>query len=271
MHEANIKIGLIGGGNMGEVMLAAILEAGLSAPEAIRVSDISESRRLDLRSKYGVVSVESNLEVLPGSDVVMLAIKPQNLASAAVELNGKLRRDQLLLSIIAGASIATLSRGFDHQCIVRVMPNTPARIGEGISVWTASPEVTEQQRQTASSILRCMGKEIFVEDEDFIDMATAISGSGPAYVFLFMESLISAAEEIGLPAETARQLVLQTVIGAARYAEESGRPLLELRWAVTSPGGTTTEAMAQFERGKFSELILLAIQAAYEKAKKLGM
>lgn len=271
MEKSALRIGLIGCGNMGEAMLAAILEKGLSVPGAVKVSDIAEARRCYLNQKRGVISVESNPEALLGSDIVILAVKPQNLAAVAVELNGKLRPDQLIMSIIAGARIGSIARGFAHNSIARVMPNTSAQIGEGMSVWTASPSVTDRQKQWVASILAAMGREIYVEDESYIDMATAISGSGPAYVFLFMESLIAAAENIGLNAEMARELVLRTVIGASRYAEKSGKPLAELRRMVTSPGGTTAEALSQFEKGKFSEVVLLAVKAAHEKAKRLGM
>lgn len=255
---------------MGEAMIAAILEKGLCTPQDIVVSDTVEARRRHLKQKYNVTAKSSNLEALSGSDVTVLAIKPQSLAGVMAELCGQFKPTQLVVSIIAGAKIDTLSLGLKHGCIVRAMPNTPAQIGEGLSVWTATAEVTEQQKEVASSILGAMGREIYVDDEQCIDMATAVSGSGPAYVFLFMESLIDAAVDIGLPPDMAREMVLRTVLGSGEFARKSGRELAELRRMVTSPGGTTAEALLQFEKGKFTELVKRAVKAAYNRAKELG-
>ena len=186
------------------------------------------------------------------------------------ELNGQSKSTQLVLSIIAGTRISTLCRGLNHSRIVRVMPNTPAQISEGMSVWTATAEVTKRQRGWAGSILGAMGKEIYVDDEKYIDMATAVSGSGPAYVVLFIESLVDAAVHIGLPYNIARELVLETILGSAHFVQRSGKLPAELRRMVTSPGGTTAEALAQLEKGQFTELVKQAVTAAYNKAKELG-
>jgi pyrroline-5-carboxylate reductase len=251
-------------------MLSAVLDKRLAKPEAIIVSDIVEARLKYLEQKYGVVVTESNLEAISGKDAVVLAIKPQNLAEVMAELGGQLKPAQLVLSIIAGAKINTLRRGLKHGCIVRAMPSTPAQIGEGISVWTATAEVTEQQRGWASAIFGAMGKEIYVDDERYIDMATAVSGSGPAYFFLVMESLVDAAVEIGLPRNMARELVLQTMLGSGHLIQKSGKEPAELRRMVTSPGGTTAEALLHLEKGGFSRLLIDAVRAAYNKAKRLG-
>jgi len=175
-----------------------------------------------------------------------------------------------VLSIIAGARINTLCLGLDHGCVVRAMPNTPAQIGEGITVWTATLEVTESQRDWVSSILGAMGKEIYVDDEKYLDMVTAVSGSGPAYIFLMVESLIDAAVNIGLPQDMAQELVLETLLGSGHFIQRSGKLPAELRRMVTSPGGTTAEALLQLEKGGFSDLIRQAVSAAYNKAKRLG-
>ncbi len=265
-----MKIAFIGGGAMGEAMLSAILDKRLSTPQAIWVSDIKETRRQRLGQEYGVAVMNSNRLAAEKGDVVILAIKPQNLAEVMTELNGQLKPNQLVLSIIAGARINTLSLGLNHALIVRVMPNTPAQIGEGISVWAATAEVTEPQKRWAGSILGAMGREIYVDDEKYIDMATAISGSGPAYVFLFVESLVEAAVHIGLSRDMALELVLQTLLGSGHLIQKSGKEPAELRRMVTSPGGTTAEALLQFERGGFSHLILQAVTAAHNKAKRLG-
>jgi pyrroline-5-carboxylate reductase len=270
MSVSNLKIAFIGGGNMGEAMLAALLNKGLAKPETLWVSDISETRRQHLKQRYGVAVMNDNPGVAKQGEIVVLTIKPQNLPAVMPELNGKLESEQLVLSIIAGARLNTLQKGINHQCIVRVMPNTPAQIGEGMSVWTATPETTEQQKKWTGAILGAMGKEIYVEGENYIDMATAISGSGPAYLFLFIESLIEAAVHIGFSQNVAQELVLQTVLGSSHFLQKSGRAPAELRRMVTSPGGTTAEALKVFEEGKFNELVKQAITAAYHKARKLG-
>ena len=243
---------------------------GLVEPEAVRVSDVNPTRLEHLEQKYGVAVTANNLEAISGKDIVVLAVKPQNLAEVMTELGGQLKSGQLVLSIIAGAKIATLSKGLKHGSIVRVMPNTPAQVGEGMSVWTATTEVTEQQRGLVGAILGAMGTEVYVDDEKYIDMATAVSGSGPAYFFLVMESLIDAAVEIGLPRDMARKLVLQTMLGSERLIERSGEEPAELKRRVTSPGGTTAQALLHLEKGGFSQLLIEAVKAAHDKAKQLG-
>jgi len=265
-----MKIAFIGGGVMGEAMLSAILDKGLSLPQAISVSDVSQARCQHLGQKYGVAVMSNNRQAIEGSDVVVLAIKPQNLAEVMAELSGQLKSAQLVLSIIAGARINTLRPGLNHSCVVRVMPNTPAQIGEGISVWTATTEVTRQQKGWAASILGAMGKEIYVDDEKYIDMATAVSGSGPAYIFLFIESLVNAAVDIGLSRDMALELVLEMMLGSVHFMQKSGKEAAELRRMVTSPGGTTAEALLRLEKGGFSDLLKQAVNAAHDKAKRLG-
>ncbi len=268
--RVNMNVAFIGGGNMGEAILSAILDKGLSTPPTISVSDISDTRRLYIEQEYGVTVVSDNRLAVTTGDVVILAIKPQNLVEVMAELNGQLKSSQLVLSIIAGARINTLCLGLNHNCVVRAMPNTPAQIGEGISVWTATAEVTEQQKEWASFILGAMGKKIYVDDEKYIDMATAVSGSGPAYFFLMVESLVDAAVHIGLPRDMAQELVLQTMLGSGHFIQRAGKLPAELRRMVTSPGGTTAEALLQLEKGGFSDLVMLAVSAAYNKAKRLG-
>ena len=203
-----MKIAFVGGGNMGEAMLSAILGKGLSASRAVSVSDINEARRQYLEQEYGIEVLSDNRLAAAGGDVVVLAIKPQDLIEVMAELNGQLEPSQLVLSIIAGARIDTLRHGLNHGCVVRAMPNTPAQIGEGITVWTATAEVSQPQKAQAASILATMGREIYVADEAYIDMATAVSGSGPAYFFLMIESLVAAGTHIGLPQDIAQELVI---------------------------------------------------------------
>jgi pyrroline-5-carboxylate reductase len=196
-----MKVAFIGGGNMGEAMLSAIISRGIAKPDDVKVSDISEDRRKYLSDKYGVSAVASNATAIAGADIIVLAVKPQSLPSVLPGLNGHIGPNQLVLSIIAGATVAKLTAGLGHECLIRTMPNTPAQIGEGVTVWLATSRVTSKQKEDARAIMSVMGKEIEVFAEDYLNMATAVSGSGPAYVFLFMEALEKAAREIGLPAD----------------------------------------------------------------------
>jgi pyrroline-5-carboxylate reductase len=265
-----MKIAFVGGGNMGEAMLAAVLSKALAEPSAISVSDISQPRLDHLKKQYSVAVTPDNTKAVSGKDIVILAVKPQNLPELLAELKGKLASNQLVLSIIAGAEIKAIAQGLDHKAIVRAMPNTPARVGEGMSVWTATPVVSEEQKKSVRAVLGAMGRELYVGDEDYLDMATAVSGSGPAYFFLMVEALAEAAIAIGLPADKAQELVLQTMLGSGKFIEQSGEPPAELRKKVTSPGGTTAAALEQFEKGNFNGLVKKAVRAAYERAKELG-
>jgi len=265
-----MKIAFIGGGNMGEAMLAAVLEDGLAKPEAIWVSDVSTARRKALVQRYGVAAMASNREAVLDKEIVVLAVKPQILTGVMAELSGQLESGQVVLSIIAGARIDTLSKGLNHAAVARAMPNTPAQIGEGMTVWTATPQVNEAQKGLVGAILAAMGVEIYVNDENYLDMATAVSGSGPAYFFLMAESLIEAAVAIGLPRDMARRLAVQTVLGSGRLIQQSGEEPAQLRKKVTSPGGTTARALEQFEKGQFAELVKRAVKAAYDRARELG-
>jgi pyrroline-5-carboxylate reductase len=265
-----MKIGFIGGGNMAEAILSAVVARKFADPADISTSDILDSRLAHLKKKYNVTGVKDNRAAVRDKEIVILAIKPQTLAGVVDDLKGQLKPNQLVISIIAGKNINTISSGLAHNCLVRAMPNTPAQIEEGITVWTATSLVNPQQKQWASSILGVMGTEIYVDDEKYLDMATAVSGSGPAYVFLFIESLEAAAVKLGFTIEVAQQLVMQTLLGSGHLLQKSGKTPQDLRRMVTSPGGTTAEAISVLEKGGFTALIGQAITAAYEKAKTLG-
>lgn len=266
----SVNIAFIGGGNMAEAMLSALLREGIGEPKNVRVSDIKAERRQYLAQKYGVKTTDDNCEAVKVANLVILAVKPQDLDSVMAGLKGNLETGQLVLSIIAGAPIAKLERGLGHRRIVRVMPNTPAQVGQGMSVWTVTPTVSPEQITLAASLLRAMGKEMMVNDEDFIDKATAVSGSGPAYFFLFVELLTAAAESLGFSPEAACELVTQTMLGSSQYLAKSGRTPAELRRAVTSPGGTTAAALAVFENGQLANLVKDAVAAAHQRAGELG-
>jgi pyrroline-5-carboxylate reductase len=199
----------------------------------------------------------------------VLSVKPQRLSEVMKGLY-KIRPEALVLSIVAGASIQKVSRTLKHHAVVRSMPNTPGQIGEGITVWTASTRTSEEQRQVAQHVLGALGEQVFVEDESYLDMATALSGSGPAYVFLFTEALIDAGVHLGFPRRIAEQLVLQTIKGSASFYEQAGRHPATLRNQVTSPGGTSAEALYYLEKAGFRTAISRAIWAAYQRSLELG-
>jgi pyrroline-5-carboxylate reductase len=265
-----MKIAFIGGGNMGEAIIGALLEKKLSLPADISVSDISEPRRQYLKKQYGITVTANNKETVSGRDVVVLAVKPQNLNEVLIDLKGFLKQGQLILSIAAGVKIGTICQGVGHRKVIRSMPNTPAQIGLGISGWTATAEVTEKQKEWAKTILGAMGKEIYFSDEKYLDMVTAVSGSGPAYFYLFAESLIDAAVDLGLSRKEAEALVLQTMLGAAHLMNESDKTPAELRRNVTSKGGTTERAIQVFEESGLAEIVSKAVKAACQRAKELG-
>lgn len=265
----NKKIAFIGPGVMAEAMIAGLLKKKLAKPEEVTASGPREERGAELHKRYGILAVTDNAAAASHADVVVLSVKPQRLSEVMKGLKG-VRTDALVLSIIAGASIKKLSAGLKHKAIVRSMPNTPGQIGEGITVWTASKETTEDQQQMARSILGALGEEVFVEDEGYLDMATALSGTGPAYVFLFMEALIDAGVHMGFPRRIAEQLVQQTIRGSVEFYEQASCHPATLRNQVTSPGGTSAEALYYLEKAGFRTAISRAVWAAYQRSLELG-
>lgn len=255
---------------MAEAILQGVLAAKLAAPEDIKVGEPIEGRRQFLAERYGVAVGEDNRDASQNAELVVLAIKPQDLPMVFSQLKGRLHPGQAALSIVAGAQMSTLARGLEHDSVIRVMPNTPAQIGCGISMWTCSPEVQQPQRDLARSILATVGKEIYVDDEKYLDMATALSASGPAYVFLVIEALIDAGVYVGLPRPMARTLALQTVLGSTQLVLESGKHPAELRDMVVSPGGTTAEGLQALERAGVPAAFVEAVSAAYNKSINLG-
>jgi pyrroline-5-carboxylate reductase len=268
MEKKRLKMAFIGGGAMGEAMIRCLLTKNVVASQDMVVSDVSQVRRELLRKEYGVNTVADNREAAKNADLIILAVKPQNLTQVMGEIKG-LAPNQVILSIVAGATIANLGQGLGHSCLIRAMPNTPAQIGEGMTMWTATAEVDQEQRNLARTVLGALGKEICVTDEKYMNMATAVSASGPAYVFLFIEAFVDAGVHIGLPRDMAQTLVMQTILGSAHTVEKTGKHPADLRNLVTSPGGTTTEALLQLEEGSFRSLLMKAVAAAYKKAERL--
>jgi pyrroline-5-carboxylate reductase len=268
--EDPMKVVFIGGGNMGEAMLSAAIDKKVISASTIIVCDISETRRRYLKQRYGVRVAGENLKPARESEIVVLAVKPQQISGVMSELSGRLTEAQLVISIAAGIALDTMSRALSHNRIVRAMPNTPAQVGAGITVWTATPGVSDEDMVRAGSIFESMGKQMYVSDERYLDMATAVSGSGPGYVFLFTEALAAAAIDLGLTPDMAEILVTETLLGSARYMQMSEKTPAELRQMVTSPGGTTAAALEHLERGSFTTLIRQAVRAAYDRAKDMG-
>lgn len=268
------KIAFIGSGAMGEAMLAGLLRQGLSRPENLHTSDARAERVEELHEKYGTVPFTDNILAVDGADVVILSVKPQRLSDVLNGLKGHLRPDALVLSIVAGAKISKISKGLGHKAVIRSMPNTPAQIGRGITVWIASEAVDESQKETARNILGALGEQVDVDDENYLDMATALSGTGPAYVFLFMEAMIDAGVHMGFARRVSEQLVLETIKGSVAYYENLNQKgvahVAALRNQVTSPGGTTAEAMYFLEKAGFRTAVSRAIWAAYERSLELG-
>jgi pyrroline-5-carboxylate reductase len=265
----NKKIAFIGPGVMAEAMIAGLLRQRLASPKNMIASGPREERGGELHKKYGIKVTTDNVSAVHDADVVVLSVKPQRLSEVMKGLKG-IRPGALVLSIIAGATIKKISTGLKHKSIVRSMPNTPGQIGEGITVWAASKDVSDEQQKMARSILSAMGEEVFVEDESYLDMATALSGSGPAYVFLFTEALIDAGVHMGFPRRIAEQLVLKTLTGSAAYYRKIQTHPAALRNQVTSPGGTSAEALYYLEKAGFRTAISRAIWAAYQRSLELG-
>lgn len=264
------RLAFVGAGVMAESMIAGLLNQNLLRPEQVVASHPRADRRQRLHERLGIEMRESNAETVAGADLVLLTIKPQVLTTVMRQLHGKLEPRQVAISVIAGASISTLSRGLGHGAIVRVMPNTPAQIGEGMNVWTSTPDVDDARREQIRLVLGALGEELWVEEEKYVDMATALSGTGPTYVFLMMEALIDAGVHMGFPRRLAEQIVMQTVAGSANFARGSGKHMAELRNMVTSPGGTSAEAIYQMEKGGLRTVFSRAVYAAYQRTQTLG-
>lgn len=265
-----MKVAIIGSGTMGEALVRSLLRKKLCTGKDVTFSDVLKDRLGVLKKKYGANVTDDNLAAVRNADVVVLAIKPQDLPAVLGQLAGRLK-SQLVVSIAAGYGLGAICDKLGYRHIVRAMPNTPAQVGKGMTAWASEKQLTKKEHETARAILASMGEEQYFADEKYIDMATAISGSGPAYVFLFIESLIDAGVHIGLSRGDAQKLVIETVLGSAETMKKMARHPAELKNMVTSPGGTTTEALLQFEMGGLRSLVINAVLAAYNKAKSLGM
>jgi len=271
-HFTDRTIAFIGPGSMAQAMIAGLLRKQLAPAGQLIASGPRQERVQDLQARYGLVPMTNNAEAVAQADVVVLAVKPQQLDKVMQGLRGHIDEDALIVSIIAGATISSITSGLGCEAVLRAMPNTPARIGEGITVWTVADTVTAEQREMGRSILTALGDEVFVEEEEFLDKATALSGTGPAYVYLFMEAMVDAGVHLGFSRRIAEHLVVKTVRGSVDYYEknEDEGHLSRLRNQVTSPGGTSAEAIYFLEKAGFRTAISRAIWAAYERSVQLG-
>lgn len=261
---------IVGPGVMGEAIIAGLIRQKVAGADQIIAAGPELDRLEEINAKYGIQCTPDNNEGVKNSDVILLAVKPQRIQKVLKGLQGKIPPHALVMSIVAGSSIADISEGLEHNMIVRAMPNTPAQIGEGVTVWTASEKVSEDLKELARSVLGALGQEVFMEEEEYLDMATALSGSGPAYVFLFMEAMIDAGVHLGFQRKIAEKLVVQTLRGSADYYDIKEDHAAALRSEVTSPGGTSAEALYYLEKAGFRTAISRAVWAAYERSRALG-
>ena len=264
-----IRLAVIGTGVMGEAMMAGLVDRRLVDAARVVCSHPRAERRDALVTAHGVGVTADNAAAASTADIVLLAVKPQMLAPVLAELRGTLRDDQLVVSVIAGASTHALATNLQHPAVVRTMPNTPAQIGQGVTVWFATDSVDERGRARVRAMLSALGREFEVHDERQVAMATAVSGTGPTYIFLFIEALTDAAVHLGFPRHVARELVLDTMSGSAEFALRSGRHVAELRDMVTSPGGTSAEALYELEKGRLRTVVSDAVWAAFERTLQL--
>jgi pyrroline-5-carboxylate reductase len=274
----NTRLAIIGLGVMAEAIAAGLLRKGLVTPEQMAGSHPRATRREELYTKYGIQMFEANREAVEAAyptdsgtgSIVILAVKPQRLGKVLAELKGSIHQDQVVVSIVAGAKIETIADELLHGAVIRTMPNTPAQVGEGVTAWTSSASVSEQQEQQVRAMLEALGKTVRVENERQIDMATALSATGPTYIFLVMEALIDAGVHMGFSRHVAQELVQQMILGSVLFARESHKHPAELRNMVTSPGGTSAAAIYQMEKGSLRTVLSKAVWAAFQRAEALG-
>lgn len=270
MPFADQTISFIGAGMMGEAMMKGLLNKGLVSAQQIVASDPHVDRGNELIERYGLRFTTSNIEAAADSNILVIAVKPQVIDRVLHELRGKIDHISLVVSIVAGVTTRKIAGDVLNARVVRAMPNTPGQIGQGITVWTATDEVRGSQREQAQAVLSALGEQICVEEERFLDMATALSGTGPAYVFLFMEALIDAGVHMGFSRRDAEKLVRQTILGSVLYATDSHAHPAELRNQVTSPGGTSAAAIYEMEKGRLRTVLSDAVWAAYRRSVELG-
>lgn len=263
-------VAVIGPGVMGEAITHCLFIEGAGIPQKVLVSGPHLSHLEKIQALYPVETCTDNGLAVKEADTIVLAIKPQRFTQVVNSIKGKIKPGAVVISIAAGMRLEKLVADLGHELVIRAMPNTPSRIGQGITVWAATSQINEQQKENARELFGRLGEEVFVEDEAYLDMATALSGTGPAYVFLFMEAMIDAGVHMGLPRRIAEQLVVKTLQGSVEFYKENQQHPAKLRNEVTSPGGTSAEALYYLEKAGFRTAISRAVWAAFERSKELG-
>ncbi len=272
---SNTKLAFVGCGVMAESVIAGLLRQELVTPEQVSASHPRANRREELHEKYGIRVFERNADSVRDvqdapESCVFLCVKPQRIKGILDELGGVATPDQLVLSIIAGARIETIGEALGVEKVVRTMPNTPSQIGAGMTAWTCTEAVSDDERKRVKTLLTALGKELYVENENMIDMATSLSATGPTYIFMVMEALTDAGVHLGFSREVSKELVQETMLGSVKFAMESHKHPAELRNMVTSPGGTSADAIYQMEKGSLRTVLSKAVYAAYQRAVSLG-
>jgi pyrroline-5-carboxylate reductase len=263
-------VGFVGVGQMGEALIKGLVEANFCEPGAILASDVRGERLDAMGKRYQILTTAHNSDLVERTNVVVLAVKPQDVRKVLSELTQRITRQHLIISIAAGVSLSTIENQLDHGVrVIRVMPNTPCLIRKGCSAITAGHFATQADVDLARSVFSAVGEVVNV-DEGLMDAVTGLSGNGPAYVFLFTEALIEAGVRMGIPRPTARTLTLHTIRGAAELLMVTGEHPAVLKEQVTSPGGTALAALAQLEKGAFRGLLLQAVEVGTERARYLG-
>ena len=270
-----VHLSFIGCGVMAESMIAGLLRQNLIAADRIVGSHPRESRRNELATTYGIRMFKSNADAAAAvrdadNSAIILSVKPQRISNVLEDLKGSVGPDGLVISIVAGATVETISNALGTSHIVRAMPNTPSQIGAGITAWTCDEQVTETERSQVRQLLSALGKELLVETENMIDMATSLSATGPTYIFMVMEALTDAGVHLGFSRDLAKELVQETMLGSVKFAMASHKHPAELRNMVTSPGGTSAAAIYQMEKGTLRTVLSKAVYAAYRRAVELG-
>ncbi len=263
------RIAFIGAGNMATSLIGGLLAKGLDAAQ-IRASDPGAETRAKVAAEQGIELFADNAQAIQGADVIVIAVKPQAMKAVCQDLRPHLLPHQLLVSIAAGITCASLLNWLGSQPLVRCMPNTPALLGKGVSGLFATSDVSAEQRQQADQLLSAVGVVVWVETEAQIDAVTAVSGSGPAYFFLLIEAMTDAGVKLGLPREVAKQLAEQTALGAAHMAVSSDVDAAELRRRVTSPAGTTEAAIKSFQADGFATMVEKALSAAAHRSAEMA-
>jgi pyrroline-5-carboxylate reductase len=265
-----MRLNVIGGGFMGEAIIDQAIAGGIVQPERVRVFEVHAPRREYLTGRYNITALPAYEPAEEPLDALVVAVKPQDFGALAEQLRHHLHPEQLVISIMAGVRMHHIGDALGRHHVVRVMPNMAATVGEAFSIWTAMEEVGPEQQATVRAILSAMGREMYTTEEKLLDIATAVSGSGPGYVMLLLEGLIDGAVHVGLRRDIATEMVLQTVLGATRWAQASGRHPAELRGQVASAGGTTVEGLLALEQRGVRAALVEAVIAGYEKSRALG-